>query len=184
MKKSVCTFIITPIVLLFSSYCNATLIQYTTTNITGNTWQYDYSITNDTLGIDIEEFSILFDVSLYNNLTLPVVPIGWDPIVFQPDISLPDDGIYDALALVSGITPNTTLGGFSVQFDFLGSSTPGTQVFNIIDPSTFDTIEFGFTTQKLSQVPLPPSLFLMITGLLILFSEAKRKSSRRLRDAI
>ena len=51
------------------------------------------------------------------------------------------DGRYDAQALVD----NASLGSpFTVSFDWLGPGTPGSQAFEIYDPS-FATIESGET---------------------------------------
>jgi hypothetical protein len=103
---------------------------------------------------------------LYENLAPTSTPAGWDPVTIDPDPSLPDDGMYDALALVSGVAPNDTLSGFSVQFDFLRPGTPGSQLFDIVDPNTFSILESGMT----SPVPLPPVLWLFVSGLAFLGS--------------
>lgn len=154
--------------LVASGPATATVIEYEATNLVGNTWQYDYTVTNDTLGFDIEELTIFFDLNLYENLASPSGPAGWDPIVIQPDPALPDDGFYDALALVAGIAPNASLGGFSVVFDYLGTDAPGAQLWNIVDPFTFETLEAGLTVlaQPTAPVPAPPVLWLGIAGLI------------------
>lgn len=142
----------------------ATTVGFTATNLTGNTWEVAYTITNDTLAQDIDEFTIFFDANLFQNLTVGNTPADWDPLVIQPDPGLPDDGFYDALALVAGIAPGATLSGFSVVFDFLGSGTPGAQPFDIVDPVTFDALDSG-TTQR-AVVPVPAALWLFGSGLL------------------
>lgn len=140
---------------------HATTVSFDVTNISGNTWEYTYTVANDTLGFDIEEFTIFFDVGLYENLVATATPADWDPLVIQPDLGLPDDGFYDALALVIGIAPGNSLSGFGVQFDFLGAGMPGSQLFQIVDPNTFDVLDEGFTTL----VPLPGALWLFGSGL-------------------
>ncbi len=72
---------------------NATMIDYDVKNLVGNTWEYTYTVQNDTLSIGIEEFSIYFDVGLYENLTPTSTPSDWDPVAFDPDPFLPDDGL-------------------------------------------------------------------------------------------
>jgi hypothetical protein len=150
---------------------HATTVIYDATNISGNTWEYTYIIKNDMLSLDIEEFTIWFDVDLYENLTVGSTPADWDPLIIEPDTTVPpdgDDGFYDALSLVSGIAPGSSLGGFNLQFDYLGAGTPGDQFFEIIDSDNFATIDDGFTQSAV--VPLPTAVWLFVSGLLGLFS--------------
>ena len=164
------------LLLISFSIGNAATIKYDATNIVANTWQYDFVIENDSLGSDIEEFTIYFDLDFYENLNNPVAPTDWDPIVIQPDPGIPDNGFYDALVLTSGsaISPNASLTGFSVEFDYLGSGTPGSQFFEIVDPNTFNVLEEGFT-QPSSQVPLPAATWLLVSGMLGLGFAARAK---------
>ena len=152
--------------LLFGGFtARATTVFYEASNISGNTWEYSYTVNNDMLTVDIEEFTIFFDVGLYENLVATSTPVDWDPLVIQPDPFIPDDGFYDALALAAGISPGNSLGGFGVQFDYLGAGTPGVQGFDIVDPFTFDVLDSGFT----QVVPLPAAIWLFVTGLLGMF---------------
>ena len=115
---------------------------------------------------DIEEFTIWFDMDLFENLGVAVAPAGWDPLIIEPDPDIPpagDDGFYDALALVAGIAPSVSLAGFSVQFDYLGIGTPGDQFFEIINPTTFSTLDDGFTQSAV--VPIPAAIWLFGSGL-------------------
>ncbi len=147
----------------------ATIITYEVANIAGNTFEYSYTVENDTLATDIEQFAVYFEVGLFENLSTPDAPAGWDPIVIQPDPGLPDDGFYDVLALFAGIAPGDTLGGFTVQADFLGAGSPGSQPFDIIDPLSFATIDTGFTVPAgVIAIPEPGSLWIMGLGLLAL----------------
>lgn len=148
----------------------ATMIFFEAANISGNTWEYSYTVENDSLGFDIEEFTVFFDVGVYENLVLADAPAGWDPLAIQPDTLLPADGFYDALALISGVAPGTSLAGFSVQFDFLGTGTPGAQPFTIVDPFTFETVDSGSTqlADGIVAVPEPGSFWLLLAGLVCL----------------
>ncbi len=152
--------------LVMSSVAQATIISYSSTNISGNTWENTYSVSNDTLVSDIEEISIYFDLGLYENLTLATAPAGWDPIAFDPDPLLPDDGLYDVLALASGIAFGDMLSGFSIQFDFLGASAPGSQFFEVLDPLTFTVLDSGYTQLVVTSVPVPGTILLMSVGLI------------------
>jgi hypothetical protein len=170
------------ILLFFINSSNATTVTYDVTNIAGNTWEYTYTVNNDTLSVDIEEFTIWFDVDLYENLAVGTTPADWDPLVVEPDPAVPpngDDGFYDALALVSGIAPDGSLGGFSVQFDYLGSGSPGNQFFEIINPNSFATIDDGYT--QIALVPIPAAFWLFASGFAGLFlPSAFRKTYSKL----
>ncbi|MFC1751186.1 PEP-CTERM sorting domain-containing protein [Pseudomonadota bacterium] len=154
------------VAILFCGNTFATTISYEATNISGNTWEYSYSVSNDTLTSDIEEFSIYFDLGLYENLTFTSTPVNWDPIAFDPDPFLPGDGLYDAFALASGIASGDMLSGFSVQFDFLGVGGPGSQWFEILDPFTFAVLDSGNTQLASASVPEPETLWLIGMGLM------------------
>ncbi len=151
----------------------ATTVSFTVNNLGGTNWEYNYSVSNDTLTSDIEEFTVFFDVALYQNLTLVAAPSGWDPLVIQPDPAIPDDGFYDALALSGGIIPTGSLGGFKVSFDYLGVGTPGSQAFDVIDPVTFATLDSGFT--QAAAVPVPAAGGLFLGGITLLMSLFTRR---------
>ena len=109
---------------VFLSSARAAVITYDVAPVSGNSWMYSYEVTNDGPN-PIEEFSIFFDLDLYSNLSVASTAGGWDSIVLQPDLNLPDDGIFDALAdLGSALAPGLSVGGFSVRFDFLGKALP------------------------------------------------------------
>jgi len=161
---------------LFGNSAIANIITYTVDNIGGNTWQYNYTVTNE-LAFDIEEFTVYFDLGLYENLAVTGSAVDWDPLVIQPDPLLPDDGFFDALALVAGIAPGDSLGGFSVSFDFLGVGTPGDQFFDIVDPFTFDSLASGITELRDADVsvPEPTSTSLIALGLFLIAFYSKRR---------
>ena len=90
--------------LLASAQASATLIEYDATNIGGNRWQYDYTVTNDTLAFAIEEFTIFFDEDSYANLAVSASPAGWDSLVAQPDSTLMVPGFSIRCPLSSQIS--------------------------------------------------------------------------------
>ena len=147
---------------------DATII-YQTSELGGGRWQYMYEVTNNSLTVPIEEFTIWFDYDFYTNLAVetPTIPSGWDQLVLQGEPVLLDDGAYDAKALDAGISLGQTLGGFSVSFDWAGIGEPGPQPYDIIDPQTFETIDSGTT------VPEPATLFLLGLGGVILHRRRK-----------
>ena len=87
-----------------------------------------------------------FTLGQYSNLVTETSPGNWSPIAAQPDPGLPADGFYDVLALDSGLASGGSQSGFSVQFTYLGSGTPGSQLFNFVDSSSFATLFAGQTT--------------------------------------
>ena len=150
----------------------ATSINYDVSNITGNTWEYTYTVNNDTLGFDIDEFTVYFDFGLYESLSATATPASWDPLMVEPDNFLSNDGFYDALALSGGITPGSSLGSYSVRFNYLGAGAPGSQRFEIVDPFTFDVLDSGQT----NLVPVPAAVWLFGSGLIGLIVVARRKA--------
>jgi hypothetical protein len=166
MKPRTLSFVCAVALVLASKLAFASVVSYTVQDLGANQWEYEYTVSNDSLSVPVEEFTVFFDVSLYRNLTASATPPGWDPLVIQPDPLLPDDGFYDALALLSGIAPSELLGGFSVTFEYLGIGTPGPQLFHIVDPFSFAVLDSGTTTASL--VSTPPTLFLLLPALLVL----------------
>lgn len=154
------------LILGITSPSYATSILFNTTDLGGGTWEYEYTVTNDTLLTDIEEFTVFFEYGLYDNLivTTPLTP-GWDELTANPVLIFgsPNDGFYDALALGLGIAPGNTASGFSVSFNWSGAGTPGSQPFDIVDTLTFLTIASGITTSS-SGAPIPEPGTLMLLG--------------------
>jgi hypothetical protein len=160
-------------VLSVSYSAHAVYIEYELNLIGGNTYQYDYTVFNDDIIDGIEYFAIFFDHNTMENLALVLpFPTDWDNDVFPPDTSLPDDGLFDSLALVSPIALGGSLGGFSVQFDLLGgSSGPGSQPFEVRDVDSIGNINFVnvlATGNTLSSVPEPAALTIIFIGLLLI----------------
>ena len=161
----------------------ATVIEQSSSLIAGNRYEFSFSVSNDTLAVPIEEFAILFDFNVFENLGDVVAPADWDPIVFQPDLGLSSDGIFDAFALGAGIGVGATLGGFSVQADFLGVDLPLSLPFEILDPVTFDVVDSGSTAVTQTAVPEPSSA-LVVGGVVSGFFVARRRRRKHEAQAI
>lgn len=162
---------------------SANPIFFEVTNISGggNTWQYDYTLGNETASF-IDSFTVFFGLGLYENLAVVSSPGDWDSFVAQPDPGLPDDGFFDTFDLTfMGINPGDTLGGFAVSFDFLGNGTPGSQPFDVnpFGPGPFSS---GFTQMAPvdpdpdpMDVPEPGTLALFGLGLLAVVVSRRRR---------
>ncbi len=162
--------------LLTSSQLQATLIDYTVTDLGSNLWEYEYTVTNDSLAFDLEEFTIFFDHTLFGALSAPAAPAGWDPLVVQAPTIFNGDGFYDALALGAGIAPGESLAGFSVRALFAGQGVPGTNRFEVIDPRSFATIGPEGMTSPVPAVPLPAAAWLFASALLGLIGLGRQRN--------
>src|SRR5262245_16793248 len=163
---------------LTSTAAHATIINYETTNLGGATWRYDYTVTNDSLSSGISELTIFFALGSYSSLSVAASPADWDSLVAQPAPLIPDDGFFDSLSLGGPLALGSSVGGFAVEFEWLGAGTPGAQSFAIVDPDTFASLETGFTslrrTEPPTSVPEPTSLWLLGAGVATLLSSRRR----------
>ena len=139
------------VVLTVCVCADATIISYRLNDLGGGSYEYVYSVGNDSLSENIKQFTIWFDESLYSNLETPIrtAELSWN---WDEDI-LPSTGLgiplgYDVLTLDDGVGVGLVHGGFSVKFDWLGESLPSSQFYEIIDPVTFQTIDSGFTVPE------------------------------------
>jgi len=159
---------------------SAAVITYELTPDAGNRWIYQYTVSAAATDPAINELTIFFDATLYANLLLVSAPSDWDALTIDPDPGLPADGFFDALALVTGIAPGASLGGFAVSFEFLGNGRPGSQGFDIVDPLTFATISSGITRlDRPAEVPEPASAWLLAAPLLLLLRSRSRFATYR-----
>ncbi|WP_240943624.1 hypothetical protein [Janthinobacterium lividum] len=148
-------------------------IGYTATSLGGTQWRYDYTVSNTTLAVPIEEFTLFFSVGQYANLHSASTLPGWDLLLVQPDPAIPASGYLDALALAGGIGPGATATGFSVTFDYLGAGSPGAQPFSILDPVSFIALETGIT--QAAAIALPSTSWLLLAGLLAMACLRRRQ---------
>ena len=149
---------------------SVTEISYSITSLGGASWQYNYNVSNISLSQPIKEVTISFDADSCRNLAVVApTPAGWDAVIWQPEPFLHDAGGYDALTSGGGILGGQSVSGFMVRFDWLGAGAPGSQLYNIVNPVTFEMIDSGTT------VPEPATLSILALGSLLL---AGRKGLR------
>lgn len=159
----------------------ASVISYALSQVGAGTWQYDYTVTNNSLPSPIEEVTIYFPGSLYSNLLSIDQPVNWNSFVAEPDPNLPADGLFDSATGSAAISPGSTLGTFSVQFSWLGNGDPGSQLFDIVDPVNFSTLDSGSTVPRLLPptpgLPEPGSQSLAILGMVAMLVVAGKKKA-------
>ena len=157
------------------------VISYTMDDFGGGQYQYNFTVDNTTGAFDIESFSIFFEYSFYENLSITASAADWDPLVIQPDTGIPDDGLADWLALGLPIGMGEILSGFSVAFDWIGTDglPPIDQLFSINDPFTFDPLFFGLTmfveNDDGPSVPEPGTLGLFSLALMLALITSRKK---------
>jgi len=150
----------------------ATTIEFVATNLSDVTpgqdlWRYDYTVSGRSF-LASEFFDIYFDPQPYRTLTVgSALNANWDVrILQQPNpVNLPpfDTGIFDAFALVN----NPSLAGTaSVSFIYLGTGSPGAQMFQIYGANS-SLLESGFTTPRTPSgvIPEPSTVVLCLLGL-------------------
>lgn len=155
------------ILMLSMGTAHAITINYQATDLADTTagedlWQYSYTVSEHTFAPDTG-FTIYFDLGLYDFLDpLTTTPnLDWDVLTWDPDPSIPDDGAYDAYAL-SG---NASLADpFTIEFVWLGTGTPGSQLFEVYDGVTWEIIDFGETVAASTGTPVPEPTTLLLLG--------------------
>jgi len=125
-------------------------------------WRYVYHLTGSFPAFT--GFNVLFDPTRYGSLEdPPAAPNAeWTVLTSQPIPSLPADGQYTAIAQQD----NASLADpFAVSFVWLGTGTPGSQPFELLDDS-FNVIANGFTAPfGTPAIPEPGSLLLVAGAL-------------------
>ena len=188
MKKILSLIIVGSVLLLSSLASRATTITFDAVDLTdvgsGDLWQYSYTVTNNGPANPLQAFRIFFALGSYENLALGFAPTDWDPIVVQPGTFVGlNDGYYDVLSVDPavpfgpGLALGESAGLFSVQFDWIGNGTPGSQAFSIYNPATFAELDTGFTVP--SPIPLPAAVWLFGSGIAGLMIFARRKVGSR-----
>jgi hypothetical protein len=132
--------------LLLCVGAQAAALTSTYTSLGGNSWLVAFDLDNDGSPTIISGFTVFFDEALFGPLTLLNSPGTWDSLLVQPDPAIPDAGFLDALAIDAAdeLGIGQSVGGWTVQVQYLGAGLPGALPFDIVDRS-FDVLESGVT---------------------------------------
>jgi hypothetical protein len=151
---------------------DATTIYYSVSYLGSNSYEYTYTVDNDTSAASIQEFTIWFDEQYYGNIQImTAAPLSnnWDEILLaSTGFGIPLG--YDALSNGSGILPGETAAGFKVKFNWLGAGLQGVQKYEIINPLGSTTIESGYTVRY----PVPEPITVLLAGMGWLFTRGRR----------
>lgn len=138
-------------------------------------WEGVYRV-SDASFLTGQGFTLYFAHDEYSEISeaLPPVSDDWDRLTVQPDTGLPDDGFFDALALVDSPSLSDP---FRLEFVWGGSGTPGAQPFETYDSSNgFAVLESGSTSVVIPE----PAQVTLATGLLALgFTAFRRFRAKR-----
>jgi len=109
---------------------------------------FEYTVSNVSLGLPLKDFVVWFPEESgpgeYQNLTVLGSPSNWTGSAAEPTaISL--NGYVEWNTGGEGIANGSSLGGFSVSFNNVGTSIPGSQYFKVYDDS-FNEVASGWTT--------------------------------------
>jgi hypothetical protein len=187
MKARHLTLLLSLWLLLLANPAKAIIIDYDLTSLGGNSYRYDYTVTNDDLlgaGVAIDWFAILFDPVFYDENSLAIVTqdppaSDWDELILASGVSVP--AAYDVFALAGGIAVGASVSGFAVQFNWLGAGLPGVQdveVYRFEDDDSISLLETGTTRPVSLTVPEPGTLALLFLGAVVASATWLRRRPR------
>lgn len=160
-----------------SQSLHAASVDYSLRNVSGNTWEYDFTLTTVAPLAPNNGFSVYFDVGEAENLTPISNPPDWSVLTIEPGSFIGDSrGFYDALSQ-NGLAAGVSLSGFILQLDWLLGSPlddePAFEIYalNVADGS-LTTLESGTA----SVVPLPAALWLFVSAIAGLFAFGRRRA--------
>lgn len=129
------------------------------TDLGGGDFEITYTLTPE-LGAPVTQFSLFFDPAIYAPIATEDLsaPGDWDAVAFGPEPLLGfDDIVADFLDLgFEGVDDGASLGGFVVRLSVLPGASLAPQVFEFVDPDSFETLASGFTALRFAEPPVDP----------------------------
>ena len=157
-------------------------------------WRYEYFVANES-GFALDSFNIIFDIDRYdfNLVATPLgdevdaadytTPDGWEGIVFPDDPFLSEDGVFAINQIffdpLTEILATDAITGFSVDFIWRGSGSPGSQsfeAFSSADPFGLPVVE-GMTQLRVPPIAVSEPGTGILAGMGLLALIARRKLS-------
>lgn len=156
----------------------AATLTSTYTPLGGSSWSVAFDLENDGSPPTVGGFTVYFDEALFGPLSLLNSPSSWDSLLVQADPAIPDAGFLDAQVInaADALSVGQSIGGWTVQFRFLGAGLPGALPFDIVD-SNFNVLHSGSTVAVLP-VSEPGVGFLMLAGV-VACGIGRRRSALR-----
>jgi hypothetical protein len=132
-------------------------------------WRLDYTVSGSFTLFDA--INLLFDPNRFAQLQLtpPAVGSGLDALLTAPNASLGTEGQLLLTALQT--QPDSFTAQLSVQFVNLGTASPGSQPYEVLD-GDFNIQARGNTVPLTTLVPEPGDLTLLLAGLCTLGAAA------------
>ena len=153
-------------------------ILFDTTNLGSNLFRFDYTFTGVTFQAN-QELDFMFVATEYSLLENPVVGSGFTPVTFQPNSPLGSPGIF---GIFSPTGPQTPVGTFSVEAEFTGTGTPGSQPYEIdqYDASGgFEGVVGTGTAGSSSQTPEPTTMIAGVALIILSLVSRAGRTNRR-----
>lgn len=155
----------TAVALCAASPASAAIISADLSRVSGATWDASFTVDADP-GQTVDAFSIYFDWTQVSNLVVWGSPTDWDSLAIQADAALGADGLFDALALATGIVSPKALGGFIARFDWADPAGPPAFRFTVNDPVTFALVESGAVSIGMNSPVPEPAMWTLATSAL------------------
>ena len=145
-------------------------------------YEYRYTLANVSLATPLSWFSIDFDPTLYDEISLVITTAGlgdWSQQILGSVLANPAQ--YDAYnGAGTGLNIGDALAGFTVDFTWLGAGAPGSQAFTVYDPANLNLLDTGVTTPVgLPPPPPPPGLPEPASVALVLLALGGAAAARR-----
>ncbi|WP_419805810.1 hypothetical protein [Terriglobus sp.] len=147
-------------------------VSYTTQQVSGSTWQYQYQLSGTMNQGD--DLVILFPFGTTASLVDQTsASADITSFVLQPDATLGADGELDLLA---NITNPDLFTYFQVSFLYSGSGSPGAQAFTLYD-SSFNPVSSGDTAPVTPTAATPEvsSVVLLATGMFAMLGVSRQR---------